>query len=174
MKIFHWIRLRRIVRNAENEMAKLRQRAIQKPKMMRRVGVLMDVDCGVKTITLQKHLSDIGLAQEKITFLHYAPATDKTPEEETDIFGTHDFNLVGYPDKKIQDFCDKDFDLLINYFITTRPALSLVSAQTKSRIRVGFQAVDQRLNDLIFSVPENQPRLFCQQMDTYLNTIVNQ
>ena len=48
------------------------------------------------------------------------------------------------------EFISYDFDLLINFF-NDNNILTLLSSKVKAKFRVGFDSVDSKLNDLIFS-----------------------
>ena len=56
-------------------------------------------------------------------------------------------NLDG---KDSLEFVSFEYDLLINLFKSNR-FLTLLSSKTNAKFRVGFESVDSRLNDLIFS-----------------------
>ena len=86
-------------------------------------------------------------------------------------FGSGDFSLLGTPLSKVESFSNTSYDLLVNYFKEDNPYLQLVSLNTNAKFRVGFSGVDNRLNDLMFSLSETDSTLFCKQMNTYLNNI---
>lgn len=48
------------------------------------------------------------------------------------------------------EFISYEFDLLINFF-NDNNILTLLSSKVKAKFRVGFDSVDSKLNDLIFS-----------------------
>ncbi len=56
-------------------------------------------------------------------------------------------NLNG---KDSLEFISFEFDLLINFF-KSKHSLILLSSKTNAKFRVGFDSVDSKLNDLIFS-----------------------
>ena len=120
-----------------------------------------------------KELQNVGYAACRITVLQYDSSVPKNLDATTNLFGDKDILIMGKTSPAVVHFCEQNFDLLINYFPENLPQLQLVSLRTKSKFRVGFSEVDPRLNDLIFCLPDKSPKLFFEQMNTYLKTITN-
>ena len=76
-------------------------------------------------------------------------------------------NLVG---KDSLEFISYDYDLLINFF-KSGDVLTLLSSKVNARFRVGFNSVDSRLNDLIFSNKMKKFKEFDSELIKYLKLI---
>ena len=50
--------------------------------------------------------------------------------------------------KFFDDFVRREYDLLFNYFENSPLLLSLISLQSKSKIRIGFSSSNNKLNDI--------------------------
>ena len=76
-------------------------------------------------------------------------------------------NLNG---KDSLEFISFEYDLLINFFKSNR-FLTLLSSKTNAKFRVGFESVDSRLNDLIFSEKIKKYNDFKNEIIKYLKMI---
>ncbi len=173
MKIFDWIQIKMIKRKVSHELALQGKRKIHKPKEINKIGVLIDSKSLLSPELILKELQNAGYAACRITVLQYDSSVTKNLDATTNSFGDKDILIMGKTSPAVVHFCEQNFDLLINYFPENLPQLQLVSLRTKSKFRVGFSEVDRRLNDLIFSLPDKSPKLFFEQMNTYLKTIAN-
>lgn len=173
MKLFDWIQIKMIKRTVSRELALQGKRKIHKPKEIKKIGVLIDSKPLLSPELILKELQNAGYASCRITVLQYEASVPKNVDAINNSFGDKDILMMGKPSPVVEHFCEQNFDLLINYFPENIPQLQLVSLRTKSKFRVGFSEVDRRLNDLIFSLPNKSPKLFFEQMNTYLKTIAN-
>ena len=76
-------------------------------------------------------------------------------------------NLRG---KDSLEFISFEYDLLINFFKSNR-FLTLLSSKTNAKFRVGFESVDSKLNDLIFSEQIKKYKDFKSELIKYLKMI---
>ena len=76
-------------------------------------------------------------------------------------------NLTG---KDSLEFISYDYDLLINFFKSS-DVLTLLSSKVNAKFRVGFNSVDSRLNDLIFSDKMKKFKEFDSELIKYLKLI---
>jgi hypothetical protein len=67
-----------------------------------------------------------------------------------------------------KEFMSRDYDLLINYFKKSNSVLGLISAHTNAFFRVGFETIDNRFNDLIFSSQMLEKDIFKIELERYL------
>lgn len=68
------------------------------------------------------------------------------------------------------EFISFKYDLLINFFKKNR-FLTLLSSKTNAKFRVGFESVDSKLNDLIFSEKIIKYNAFKTELIKYLKMI---
>ena len=76
-------------------------------------------------------------------------------------------NLTG---KDSLEFISFECDLLINFFKSNK-FLTLLSSKTNAKFRVGFESVDSKLNDLIFSEKIKKYKDFKVELIKYLKMI---
>ena len=72
---------------------------------------------------------------------------------------------------KIQEFIDKDFDLLINYYEQEKPVSLMASALSKATFKVGFASVDKRINNLIINTSPHDFQVFEEELFKYLKIL---
>ena len=68
------------------------------------------------------------------------------------------------------EFISYEYDLLVNFF-TSNDVLTLLSSKVNAKFRIGFDSVDPRLNDLIFSNKIKKFKEFEKEFVKYLNLI---
>ena len=66
------------------------------------------------------------------------------------------------------EFISYEYDLLVNFF-NSNDVLTLLSSKAKAKFRIGFDSVDSRLNDLIFSNKIKEFKEFEQEFVKYLS-----
>lgn len=170
--MLHQLRRHIIFRVMIREFKRHSKRKIKKPKQISSIAILMEQDSSIHQ-KLKQCLQALGFEPDQMHFMRFSKTMSDEARLEADVFGTHDFSFTGRPSEILQRFVDQDYDILINYFTESNPYLALASLQTSSEFRVGFTAVDPRLNDLIFSLQTKDTAQFCQQMDSYLQVIEN-
>ena len=171
MKIMNWLRVRLIQKSVRQQFALHEKRKAQKPKMIQKIMVLLNSNSSISASTIERDLRQNGFDKASISVVAFEANMTASNEQSDLSFGPGDFSLLGTPLSTVESYINKPYDLLINYFKEDHPYLQLVSLKAKADFRVGFPQVDNRLNDLMFHVPETDSHLFCKQMNTYLNTI---
>ena len=171
MKIMNWLRASLIQRSVQKELVLHEKRLAQKPKTIKKIAVLVNSRSSVSADVIEQNLKQNGFEMASIAVFEFDPKATKPSEESTLSFGSGDFSLLGTPFSKVESFSNTSYDLLVNYFKEDNPYLQFVSLKTSAKFRVGFSGVDNRLNDLMFSLSETDSTLFCKQMNTYLNNI---
>ncbi|APY00648.1 DUF6913 domain-containing protein [Lacinutrix venerupis] len=74
-------------------------------------------------------------------------------------------------DKELQQFLNKEFDLLISYFKNDTTPLKLLTVSSKSKFKVGVLETDERVNDLIIKTEMNDFKTFTSELKKYLNIL---
>ncbi len=69
------------------------------------------------------------------------------------------------------EFSGRDYDVLINYYTDDRLLLKLMSTKIAARIRVGFQGMDNAMNDLIFNCQLDDFKTFTSELKKYLKIL---
>lgn len=72
---------------------------------------------------------------------------------------------------EVQEFLQRDYDLLLHYYGGSIPEMQLVSRLSKAGISVGITDESQIYSDLIIKVPEGDFRAFSEELVKYLKIL---
>ena len=113
------------------------------------VAVLVDMNQFNETDKLYDLCETLDVPKTRMFILGY-----KKKEEKLVPFGIQyctkdDLGWKGSINNKFfDDFVHREYDLLFNYFENSPLILSLISLQSKSKIRIGFSSSNKILNDI--------------------------
>ena len=122
-----------------------------KPNPIKTIGCIVDPMFPVDVNNFNKLAFKIGLKEKDLKIITFQEDDNGfnifsnmniTPSSISftgDIKGNDSLEFISY-----------EFDLLINFF-NDNNILTLLSSKVKAKFRVGFDSVDSKLNDLIFS-----------------------
>lgn len=71
----------------------------------------------------------------------------------------------------IRDFINAEHDILISYYEIEKPALLVITNQSKAQFKVGFSTIDKRLNHLLISTSLDKYTVFVQELFKYLKIL---
>lgn len=135
------------------------------------VGLVIDETYFAKKNQLIHDIVDQGIEEQNITLLLYH---DK--EKKRDLNFTS-FSLKGVrwsgtiDNQEILDFKAKNFDLLISYYDVEKAPLLLVTQRSKAGFKVGFSAIDKRLNHFTIETTAENSSIFIQELFKYLKIL---
>ena len=87
-------------------------------------------------------------------------------------FGLKDLNFkCEFTQQAINEFISDEFDLLINYYDEEKPFLLLLTNNSKAKFKVGFSAVDKRLNHLLINIALEDYKGFTHELFRYLKIL---
>ncbi len=133
------------------------------------VGILVDLDKFSDTEVFYQFVEDFKLRPNAIKIMGYKAYYDKNSPYATPVFSDKDLGWHGEVENSYAlEFLSKDYDMLVNYFDEENLMLQLMSVKSKARIRVGFNEVDERLNDLILGTSIEDFKTFKQELKKYL------
>ncbi|MDA7812936.1 hypothetical protein N8961_01230 [Flavobacteriaceae bacterium] len=142
-----------------------------KPNPIKTIGCIIDPMFPVEVNNFIKFVYKIGLKEKDLKLI-----TFQENDNGFNIFSNMNItpksisytgNLTG---KDSLEFISYDYDLLINFFKSS-DVLTLLSSKVNAKFRVGFNSVDSRLNDLIFSDKMKKFKEFDSELIKYLKLI---
>jgi hypothetical protein len=142
-----------------------------KPNPIKTIGCIIDPMFPVEVNNFIKLVHKIGLKEKDLKLI-----TFQENDNGFNIFSNMNItpksisytgNLTG---KDSLEFISYDYDLLINFFKSS-DVLTLLSSKVNAKFRVGFNSVDSRLNDLIFSDKIKKFKEFDSELIKYLKLI---
>ena len=111
-----------------------------------------------------------NLPTKNVKVLTYYQSTREIPELNINSSYTQqDISNLGRLNGLLSDFCNKNSDVLINFYDQDDINLKYVSANINSKFSVGFNSVDHTLNDLIIDVNAKDIDVFQNECIKYLN-----
>ncbi len=116
---------------------------------------------------------DLGLVPKDVKVFSFIEVKKKLPSLRQNQVQCKDFNWKGeMHNQNAQEFLDTEFDVLVGYYQGKNEFMDMMISRSKAKFKVGFAGADERLFDLIISVPPTQVDLFKNELKKYL-TILN-
>ena len=141
-------------------------------KVIRTVGIIFDESYFYEKEALVKELIQNGIAENNIKILVFKNKIKKNEVFDYPFFSNKDLSWRGTVDKQeVKNFVDEPFDLLINYYDTEKVALLLISHLSKANFKVGFAAIDKRLNHFMIDTNAENYKLFTDELFKYLKIL---
>ncbi|WP_264521493.1 DUF6913 domain-containing protein [Flavobacterium sp. N1994] len=141
-------------------------------KVITTVGIIFDESYFYEKEALVQELIQNGIVENEIKILVYKDKIKKNETFDYPVFSNKDLSWRGTVDKKeVKEFVKQPFDLLINYYDTEKVALLLVSHLSKASFKVGFSAVDKRLNHFMINTNAENYKVFTDELFKYLKIL---
>ena len=136
------------------------------------VGILFDDRYFDNESALVKALVDKGIHKEQIKVLVFKAKIKKNEQFDYPVFSHQDLSWTATFDKsEVKDFIAQKFDLLINYYDDEKSGLLIVSNLSKAKFKVGFSAVDKKLNHFMIDTHAENYNIFVEELFKYLKIL---
>ncbi len=136
------------------------------------VGIIFDEGYFYEKEALVEELVQNGIHENNIKILVFKDKIKKNEQFDYPVFSHKDLSWTATFDKsEVKDFTAQKFDLLINYYDTEKAALLLVSNQSKAYFKVGFAAVDKKLNHFMIDTNAENYKVFVDELFKYLKIL---
>ncbi len=139
---------------------------------LKTLAVLIDASYSINILSLVKLANELGVSPDKLTVIGYKEDKDIEDDKDAAYYNDKSFGVNGVvKSRSLQEFIDKDYDVLISFYAENKIELNYVSAASKAKLKVGFAEVDNRINDLIIGATVNNPNLFIKELKKYLKIL---
>lgn len=136
------------------------------------IGVLVDEVSFFKTMALKKILMEKGFCESDIFILAFNNSKNNENTKEYPVFGWENMSLGGQVrEKNVAVFMQQPLDVLLSYYETNNGFLQWITHQSKASFKVGFYAVDQRLNHVMINTTIDNFKQFVQEFVRVLQII---
>jgi hypothetical protein len=136
------------------------------------VGIIFDESYFHEREALVAELIGKGIEEKNIKVLVFKDKIKKNEVFDYPVFSFKDLTWIATIDKKeVNDFVNEPLDLLINYYDTEKTTLLLVSHLSKSSFKVGFSAIDKRLNHFMINTKAENYKVFIDELFKYLKIL---
>ncbi|WP_158979384.1 hypothetical protein [Cellulophaga sp. L1A9] len=133
------------------------------------VGCIVDLDKFEDVNLFYQLVDEFKLRPNSVKIIGYKSFYDKNSPYATPVFSDKDLGWNGAIENGYAlEFLSREYDVLLNYYSDEQLLLQLMTLKTKARIRVGFDTVDHKLNDLILQTPLSDFGLFQKELKKYL------
>lgn len=158
---------------------KFLQEEMQKPtatvareKGITSIGCIVDVDNFRNAEVFYELIDDFSLRPNAIKIIGYKREYDKNSPYAIQIFSDKDLGWKGVIENGyVLEFLGREYDLLINYYQEDNLMMKLLSVKTAARLKVGFAALDPKINDLILDTSLTDFKLFKSELKKYLKVL---
>ena len=136
------------------------------------IGLLIDESYFAEINLLVNELSSNGILANNIEVIVYRDRLKKNKNISQATFSSKDLNWNGTIDSvAVNDFVNKEFDLLISYYDVEKAILLVLTNESKARFKVGFSSIDKRLNDLMINTNAENYKVFTHELFRYLKIL---
>lgn len=136
------------------------------------IGLLIDESYFAEINLLVNELSSNGILANNIEVIVYRDRLKKNKNISQATFSSKDLNWNGTIDNvAVNDFINKEFDLLISYYDVEKAILLVLTNESKARFKVGFSSIDKRLNDLMINTNAENYKVFTHELFRYLKIL---
>lgn len=141
---------------------------------LKTLAVLIDASKEINILSLVKVADELGVKSSNLKVIAFKEDYDEKEGGigEANYFGAKGVSSNGsFKSNFLKDFVIKDFDVLINFYSTDHLIINYVAAASQAKFKVGFAAVDHRINDLIISSAYGETNLFISELKKYLKIL---
>ncbi|WP_343697686.1 hypothetical protein [Flavobacterium sp.] len=136
------------------------------------IGLLVDESKFRNSNELIQELVLNGIAPENIKIAAYRRKFKKKKTYSRPTFGKKHIDWRGrIKENFLEEFINTEFDLLISYYDVESPVLMMLTSKSKAKFKIGFSAVDQKLNRWMISTAMSEYKLFITELFRYLKSI---
>lgn len=153
----------------ESKLKKVDAQLLDKSLPIKTVGCLVDRSLIADSSYFYDLFEELKIDQNKVSLLSFSDEGDAS----SGLFGYNvTKNALSWKSDIVSDdareFISHEYDLLINFFKNSNSVLGLISAHSNALFRIGFENIDNRFNDLIFSTKMSKKNVFKNELFRYL------
>ncbi|HEX8575469.1 MAG TPA: hypothetical protein VF677_04165 [Flavobacterium sp.] len=141
-------------------------------KRVTTIGIIIDEDHLHKRTDLIKEIVNHGIKEKLV---HCLVFTNKMKKERSPTgldLSWEQINWKGeFIDQQIIAFQQQPFDVLINYYTDPKAPLLLLTHNSQSLFKVGFDSIDKRLNHFIIKTDPYDYKIFTGELFKYLKIL---
>jgi hypothetical protein len=136
------------------------------------IGLLVDESYLVETKFLVEELKSYGFLEEDIDAVIYKSKLKSQSKYSKTTFSSRHLKWnAKINNKSVNEFINKEFDLLISYYDIEKSILLIVTHESKAKFKVGFSSIDKRLNDLMINTNIENYKVFIGELIRYLKIL---
>lgn len=134
---------------------------------IKKIAVIVDSRLGIESNFFLNLADKFNIPKTEINIL-YLNNRVNLKENKCKIFDPKEMSYWGNFKGDLLEFCEKEYDLVINYFNTSELHHLLISLRTKGKLSVGFLGTDLRINDIVFDFNPKAEHTFKEELIKYM------
>ena len=117
------------------------------------IGFLVVEDLNIDFETIYEISKELGLQRKDVTIFSFSEVKTKSPTLHQNKINNKHFTWRGeIKNQNANEFLEIPFDVLVGYYHTKNEYLDVMVSKSKSKFKVGFKKIDNRLFDLLIGV----------------------
>tara|TARA_B100001057_G_scaffold74936_1_gene69551 strand:- start:12022 stop:12543 length:522 start_codon:yes stop_codon:yes gene_type:complete len=170
-KLFNKFKSRFLDNKIDESISILRSSNRSPKKPINSIGCIVDTNLDLDYSDLLDLATEIGLKEKDIKIISYSNSIYNDPFCKMRI-SDKSVNFCGnLRSADAEEFISSNYDILVNYFGENK-ILTLLSAKTNAKFRVGFDCSNENINDIIFTDIFDNFVKFKKQLIKYLSYII--
>lgn len=138
-------------------------------KKIKSIGVLVDASIFPDFPFLKELAGVFNVKESEIQILYYHEDKRMATQINGDAFSNADLAFGGkLKGEAVNNFINKPFDALINYYNQDELLLNLVALQSKAAFKIGFAGEERQINDFSVVTELKEINLFVTELKKYL------
>ena len=137
---------------------------------VKHVRVLLDSSLEIEQQFFSELAKAFGIPPVNITVFVFR-GSKEIEKQYAHFFDEEEVSYFGKFEGDLALMCEKEADLQINYFNREDLYMEWISSHAKKKLSVGFSAVDQRLNDIVFDFSPTDKVTFKKELVKYLTIL---
>ena len=140
------------------------------PNRIKSVGALADVELFSNYDFTSKLTEAFKLAPNQVQVALLDPSGKNQGRLDVpEAFSEESFGMFGkIKNSTLEDFVDREFDLLVNYSGTDWVYTEVILTRSKARLKAGFEAEGEGWQDIAIKIPANKMDTFHEELLKYL------
>lgn len=140
--------------------------------IIKTVGIIYDESNLSEREALIQDLIKQGIEENDIKVMVFKDKIKKNEVFDYPTFCNKDLSWTATFGKlEVVNFKNENFDLLINYYDVEKNPLLLLSNESKASFKVGFSAIDKRLNHFMINTNAENYTVFIDELFKYLKIL---
>ncbi|GAA3517563.1 hypothetical protein GCM10022393_34590 [Aquimarina addita] len=137
------------------------------------LAVLIDASQSVNILSVVKLANALGVKSDHLKIMGYKDDEKEIADDkDAAYFNFKSFGVNGVvKSSSLNEFINKDYDVLINFYSESKLGLDYVAAASEAKFKVGFAEIDNRINDLVIGLAQDDINLFISELKKYLKIL---
>ncbi|MCX2680044.1 hypothetical protein OOZ15_08855 [Galbibacter sp. EGI 63066] len=140
--------------------------------VLRSLAIVINYDDLVDYKPLLNIAKAINISNENVFITGYVEKLYKNVNYMIPVFSKKSFGTRGaVKSEDLNNFLNREYDIVINYYTDSNIYLNLVSALIKSPMKVGISEENEAVNNLVLKVNEGDFSRFSDELVKYLSIL---